>query len=417
MVPMTPTAGPDAFGRVEADGTVYVRTASGERSVGQIPDVAPAEALAFYTRRFESLEVEVSLLETRVKSGALSPDDARGRIASVKKTVATANAVGDLDSLGARLDALTPALAEQSEARKAERARQHDEARAAKEKMVVEAETLAESNDWRGGVNRFRALLDEWKALPRIDRASDDALWHRFSTARTTYTRRRKSQFAEQAQRRGDSLRAKEQIIAEAKALANSTDWGQTAGAFRELMTRWKAAGSAPREVDAALWAEFRAVQDQFFSARQATLSEQDAEFKGNLDAKQALLDKAEAQILPVSDLAAARNAFRTFLEQFNALGKVPRDAIRPLETRVRSLEQAVRKAEDDEWRRTDPEARARAEGTVSMLSTEIAELTEKAARAEARGDAKAAAKANDSIKTYQTWLDQAKATLADFSR
>ncbi|HMQ37935.1 MAG TPA: DUF349 domain-containing protein [Micropruina sp.] len=413
---MTSTS-PADFGRVDPDGTVYVRTAEGERSVGQIPDVPAAEALAFYTRRFEALELEVGLLERRIASGALSPDEARGSIATVTSNVTGANAVGDLDGLLARLQALAPVLAQATEARKAERARQAEETRATKEAMVVEAEQLAQGNDWRGGVNRFRSLLDEWKALPRIDRATDDALWHRFSTARTTYTRRRKAQFAEQAERREGARRVKEQIIAEARTLADSTEWGPTSGAFRDLMARWKAAGAAPREVDDALWAEFRGLQDQFFNARQATLSEQDAEFRANLEAKEALLARAEAEIVPVIDSGAARSAFRTFVDAYNALGKVPRESIRGLDNRVRALESAVREAEDAEWKRTDPEARSRAEETVAMLSNEIDKLNEKVVKAEARGDRKTAEKARDSIATYQTWLDQARETLADFSR
>ena len=413
---MTSTS-PADFGRVDTDGTVYVRTADGERSVGQIPDVSEQEALAFYTRWFEALELEVSLLERRIASGALSPDEARGSINTVRSNVTGANAVGDLDALLTRLDALAPVLAQANEARKAERARQAEETKATKEGMVAEAERLAEGNDWRGGVNRFRSLLDEWKALPRIDRATDDALWHRFSAARTTYTRRRKAQFAEQAERRDEAKRTKEQIIAEARTLADSTDWGPTSGAFRDLMARWKAAGAAPREVDDALWAEFRGLQDQFFNARQATLSEQDAEFRTNLEAKEALLAQAEADVVPVRDLAASRAAFRTFLDAYNAHGKVPRESIRGLDNRVRSLESAIRAAEDAEWKRTDPEARSRAEETVAMLSNEIDKLTEKIVKAEARGDNRAADKARDSIATYQTWLDQARETLADFSR
>lgn len=414
---MNETAGPASFGRVDPDGTVFVLTGDGERSVGQIPDVDPAEAMSFYVRRFEALDVEVRLLETRVKSGALSPDDARASVKGVRETVLRANAVGDLQSLVGRLDALGPVLSEQSEARKAERARQNEETKATKERMVAEAETLALSDDWRGGVNRFRTLLEEWKALPRVDRAADDALWHRFSAARTTYTRRRKAQFAEQAAKRDEAKLAKEKIIAEARSLANSSDWGPTAGAFRDLMTRWKAAGPAPRDVDDALWAEFRGIQDDFFNARQSVLSEQDSEFRANQEAKEALLSAAEASILPVTDLAAAKAAFRSFLEKFNALGKVPREQIRSLDGRVKALESAVRRAEEDEWRRTDPEARARAEETVAMLSAEIDKLNEKIAKAEARGDKAVAGKARDSVATYQTWLDQAKQTLADFNR
>ena len=417
MCAMSETAGPASHGRVAEDGTVFVLTADGERAVGQIPGVPADEALGFYVRRFEALELEVQLLDQRIRNGSLSPEEARQSIGIVRKSVTGANAVGDLDALLAKLDALSPLLAKQSEARKAERAKQHEATRAAKEAMVAEAEQLAEGNDWRAGVNRFRTLLEQWRELPRIDRATDDALWHRFSSARTTYTRRRKSQFAEQAAKRDSAKALKEQIIAEARELAGSTEWGPTSGAFRDLMTRWKAAGSAPRAVDEALWTEFRALQDEFFNARSAALNEQDAEFKGNLEAKEALLAEAEAALIPVTDINQARATYRSFLDRYNALGKVPRDSIRGLDNRIRALETAVKKAEEDEWRRTDPEARQRAEETVGMLSAEIAKLTEKIAKANARGDAQAAKKAQDSIDTYTVWLDQARATLDDFTR
>src|SRR6188508_198892 len=195
--------GPAAFGRVDSDGTVYVRTSAGERAVGQVPGVPADEALGFFTRRFEALELEVALLERRIATGAVSPDDAVGSINKLRRTIAEARAVGDLDGLQDRLEALSPLIADQRAARRAERARQQEETRAAKERFVLEAERLAAGNDWRGGVNRFRALLEEWKALPRLDRATDDALWHRFSSARTSYTRARKTHFAELDEKRG----------------------------------------------------------------------------------------------------------------------------------------------------------------------------------------------------------------------
>ena len=257
-----PPANPASFGRVDSDGTVYVRTADGERSVGQVPDVPAEEALAFFTRRFEALDLEVNLLQTRINAGALSPDDALASVRTVRNVVVDAHAVGDLEGLLNRLDALLPVIGAQRAARRAERNRQQEETRAAKEQFVVEAERLAAGNDWRGGVNRFRALLDQWKALPRLDRATDDELWHRFSSARTAYTRRRKAQFAAQSEARDSARVTKEQLAAEAEALASSTDWGPTTGAYRDLMARWKAAGPAPRGVDEALWKRFRGAQD-----------------------------------------------------------------------------------------------------------------------------------------------------------
>ena len=310
-------ADPASFGRVDSDGTVYVRTAEGERSVGQVPDVPADEALAFFTRRFEALDLEVGLLQTRIASGALSPDDALASVRTVRTAVVGANAVGDLDGLVRRLDGLLPVIAAQRAARRAERTRQNEEIRAAKERFVLEAERLAAGNDWRGGVNRFRALLDQWKALPRLDRATDDELWHRFSSARTAYTRRRKAQFARENEAREAARVTKEQLAAEAEALATSTDWGPTTGAFRDLMARWKAAGPAPRGVEDSLWKRFRGAQDTFFAAKQAALSAQDSEFRANAEAKEELLTEAEA-LLPVRDPGAARAAYRDILRRWS---------------------------------------------------------------------------------------------------
>ncbi|HZA72477.1 MAG TPA: DUF349 domain-containing protein [Propionibacteriaceae bacterium] len=405
---------PASFGRVDPDGTVYVRTAEGERSVGQVPDVPADEAMAFFTRRFAALELEVNLLQTRITAGALSPDDAIASVRTVRASVTGANAVGDLDGLLARLDSLLPVIAAQRAARRAERSRQQEETRAAKEQFVLEAERLAAGNDWRGGVNRFRALLDQWKALPRLDRATDDELWHRFSSARTAYTRRRKAQFAKENEAREAARITKEQLVTEAEALSGSTDWGPTTGVYRDLMARWKAAGPAPRGVDETLWKRFRAAQDTFFAAKQATLNQQDTEFRANAEAKEALLVEAEA-LLPVRDLGAARAAYRDILRRWSAIGKVPRDAIRPLDTRLRAVETAINDAEGERWRRTNPETRARAEDTAAKLEAQIAALEQRAAKAEARGDSRAAREAAQSAATYREWLAQAQRAASDF--
>lgn len=413
---MSESAGPARFGRVDSDGTVYVVSSAGERRVGQVPDTDPAEALTFFVRRYEALETEVNLLSKRIESGTVSPEEARKAVNGLRTSITEANAVGDLERLTARLDGLAPQLAAAQEARKAQRVQQNEETKASKEAMVDQAEKLAAGNDWRGGVNKFRALLDDWKALPRIDRATDDELWHRFSSARTTYTRRRKAQFANENERRDAARKAKEAIIGRSREIAGSTDWAGTAAEFRQLMTQWKAAGGAAREVDDTLWAEFRGLQDQFFDARSAAFSAEDDEFSENLTAKQGLLDQAEAAILPVNDVKAAREAFRGFLAQYNQYGKVPRDSIRPLENRLRALENAIKTAEDDEWRRTDPEARKRAADTVEMFSAQIEKLAKQADDAEARGDSKKAQKTRESIKTYTEWLDQANKALDEFS-
>ena len=64
------------WGRVDDDGTVYVRTTDGERPVGQYPEGTPEEALAFFTERYDELAFEVDLLEQRVMAGVMAPEEA-----------------------------------------------------------------------------------------------------------------------------------------------------------------------------------------------------------------------------------------------------------------------------------------------------------------------------------------------------
>jgi hypothetical protein len=403
------------WGRVADDGTVYVRTADGERSVGQYPEGTPEQALEFYTKRYDALALEVQLLEQRVNAGVMSPDEAAESVKTVRNQVVDANAVGDLAGLAGRLDALSPVIATQRKARKEERARKSEESRVAKEAIVTEAEKLAEGNDWRNGANRLRALLDQWKALPRIDRASDDALWRRFSTARTTYTRRRKVHFAEQHEKRDAARVVKERLVKEAEALAGSTEWGPTSGAYRDLMREWKAAGPAPRDVDDQLWARFRAAQDQFFGARDAAQAEQDQEFAANAEVKKALLVEAEA-LVPVTDLEAAKRAIREIADRWEAAGKVPRDQIKPLEGRLRKVEEAIRQVEEDQWRRTDPEKTARADDMVSKLEAAIADIEKDLEAARAAGNEKKAAQLEENLASRQSFLAMAKQVSADYS-
>ncbi len=414
---MSDMQAPSDFGRVDEDGTVWVRTTDGERNVGQVPDATPEEAMAFYTRRYENLAAEISLLEARVNSRTMSPEEARKAITTARTSVEQANAVGDLPALIEQLGKIEELLPAQVEARKQARAEQSAVTVAAKQAMVDEAEKLATGNDWRGGVDRFRTLLEEWKALPRIDRTTDNEMWHRFSTARTAYTRRRKSHFSEVNSRRDEVKSLKEAIIAEAEPLASSTDWGPTSGMFRDLMARWKAAGSARRSDDDALWARFRGLQDQFFDARTSTQNAVDGEESENLAAKAALVDQVEKDLADVTDVERAKGIHREFLSKYNDLGHVPRNAMRDLDGRVRTLSDKLASMEADEWRRTDPEARKRAEDTVALFQAQVDKLGRDIADAEAKGDSRKARDAQKSLETYNAWLAQAKETLTDFQR
>ncbi|MFE5855256.1 DUF349 domain-containing protein [Streptomyces sp. NPDC056500] len=404
----------DPWGRVDETGTVYVRTADGEKVVGSWQAGTPEEALAYFERKYEGLSVEIGLLERRVKTTDLSAKDAQTAIDHLRQQVDEHHAVGDLDALAKRLDAITEAVDKRREERKVQRAKQHDEARVAKEALVGEAEELAQSDQWRSAGERLRALVDTWKGLPRLDRKSDDELWHRFSHARSAFSKRRKAHFASLDAQREDARKAKEKLVAEAESLSNSTDWGNTAARYRDLMAEWKAAGRAQRDAEDELWNRFRGAQDVFFAARSGVFAERDAEQSENLKLKEELATEAE-KLVPVTDLKAARAAFRSINERWEAIGHVPRDARPRVEGRMHAVERAMQESEENEWRRTNPEARARAAGLTGQLQAAVDKLRGQIDTARAAGNNAKADKLAKELEGRQALLDQALKGLEEF--
>jgi hypothetical protein len=181
-------------------------------------------------------------------------------------------------------------------------------------------------------------------------------------------------------------------------------------------MSEWKAAGSAPRTDEETLWRRFRAAQDTFFEARSNVFAERDRTEIEHQQQKEALLVEAE-RLLPITDLGAAKAAMRSIQERWLAIGHVPRSAISRLESGLRKVEEAIRAGDQAEWSRTSPEALARAEATVSQLETSVAQLEAQLAKATQKGDAKAAAEAQEALDARRSWLVEAEKTLADFRR
>ncbi|WP_432092487.1 DUF349 domain-containing protein [Streptomyces sp. bgisy100] len=404
----------DPWGRVDETGTVYVRTAEGEQVVGSWQAGTPEEALAYFERKYDGLVVEIGLLERRVRTTDLSAKDATTAIDHLRQQLDEHHVVGDLDSLRKRLDALVGEVEKRREERKAAKAKQSDEARHAKEALVTEAEELAASDHWRAAGERLRALVDTWKGLPRLDRKTDDELWHRFSHARSAFSKRRKAHFASLDAQREEARKTKEKLVTEAEALSGSTDWGPTAARYRDLMSEWKAAGRAQREAEEDLWNRFRGAQDVFFQARGEVFAERDAEQRENLTRKEELAVEAE-KLLPVSDLKAARSAFRSINERWEAVGHVPRDARPKIEGRMHAVERAIQEAEEAEWRRTNPEARARAAGLTGQLEAAVDKLRSQIDAARAAGNNAKADKLAKELEGRQALLDQALKGLEEF--
>ncbi|WP_137724802.1 DUF349 domain-containing protein [Prescottella subtropica] len=408
--PAAPASDPSRFGRVDDDGTAWVTTADGDRQIGSWQAGDAAEGLAHFGRRYDDLATEVALLESRLASGTGDVKKTRAAAEALAESLPTAAVIGDLDALATRLSAIVAGsekAAEKAKHRKEQIRRTHI---ARKEALAAEAEQLSsESTQWKAAGDRLREMLDEWKTIHGVDRKTDDALWRRFSKARETFNRRRGTHFADLDRERATAKSRKEELVVAAQALSTSTEWSATAAQFRDLLAEWKAAGRAPRDADDTLWRQFKEAQDVFFAARNAAASERDAEFAENALAKEELLTTADG-IDPAQDLDAARAALRALQEKWDEIGKVPRERMHDLEGKLRAIEKRVREAADSEWRRTDPEALARA----AQFRERVAQFEEQAAKATAAGKTKDAEKALAQARQWREWADAAEGAVGE---
>lgn len=399
------------FGRADENGTVYVTVQGTEYECGQFPDATSDEALVYFARKFDDAEAQVALLEQRIAARAPA-GDMRKAVQHVREQVDAHAMVGDLVDLSTRLDTLEDAIRVALEREREESKKHRAEQLARRTAIVEEAEEVAgqdpEKTQWKRSSARMEQLFTQWqehqRSGGRLSKSDEDALWKRFRKARTTFDRHRKAFFSSLDETNAKAKRVKQALIAEAEALSSSTDWGETAGKYRELMDRWKQAPRASRKDDDALWARFRAAQDVFFNARKAANEQIDKEFEGNLGVKEKLLAEAK-QILPVKDLEAAKKKLASIQQRWEEAGKVPRAHMRRVENELRSVEDAVKKAEDDKWRRTDPETKARSNSMLSQLENKIADQRAAVETARASGNEKKAASLEKDLATSEQWL------------
>ncbi|CAN5388307.1 DUF349 domain-containing protein [soil metagenome] len=398
------------WGRVDETGTVYLLAASGERVVGQYPDGTPEEALAYFERKYTDLAGQVTLLEQRVKRGASAADVSKA-VSSLSGAIETANAIGDLDALKKRVDALSVVVSSLTEKQQGEAKAQIAEAVAERTAIVEEVEVLAAADpakaQWKAVTAHLDDLFARWQKHqqegPRLPRAEAGELWKRFRDARTIIEGHRKAFFAELDNTHRDARSKKQQLVERAEALAPQGADG--VNAYRDLLSEWKNAGRAGKRVDDTLWEKFKAAGDLLYAARSEVVAKDDEEFSENLAKKLALLTDAET-LLAEKDRTVARTKLADIQRQWDEIGKVPRDQVKSVDDRLRKVEAAVRKLDEDFWQKNNPEKKARAEGLAGQLTDAIAKLRVEIEAAQAAGDARKVAELQEALDARKVWLD-----------
>lgn len=180
-------------------------------------------------------------------------------------------------------------------------------AKAAKERLIAEAEALQTSTDWGFAAGEYRRLMDEWKAAPRANRKEDDALWARFRAAQNVFFEARQAANAAIDREFASNLAVKEALLAEAQQLLPVTDVATAKKALQSIRDRWEDAGKVPRADMGRIEAGLRKVEEAVQHAEHENWRKTDPEIQARTDSA---LSQLEASISALrDDLTRAENS------------------------------------------------------------------------------------------------------------
>jgi len=163
-----------------------------------------------------------------------------------------------------------------------------------KEALVLKAEELSPSTEWKETSDAIKALQAEWKTIGPVPQDRSQDLWQRFRKAGNTFFERLQEHRKEASQGTEENLHLKEALCVRAEELSNSTDWKGAAEAIKALQAEWKSVGPAPREQADAVWKRFRKAADVFFERRKEHSDKLRKEQEENLRRKESLVARAE---------------------------------------------------------------------------------------------------------------------------
>ncbi len=406
-----------SWGRVSEDGTVFLKAPEGEVEVGQYAAGTPQEGLTFYARKYDDLVVEIDVIQIRIKDGKASVDAATQVVKKVRDALAGRSFVGDITSLEARCSEVDLLIEEKRVTERARKAALKESARAARLALATEAEKMSDSGSWKSTTERYTAIVEEWKTLPRVDRISEQELWKRLSNARTAFDKRRRTHFHELDAVRKDALSAKRDLIISAQAATGTADPKAGIKKFKDLMEAWKKAPRGSRTDEDKLWKRFKAAQDEFYDKLKAGEAAEEEKLHPNVPLKEELAVKAEA-LLPVDmkNLKSQKTQLRDLQAGWEKVGELPKKDRARLDSRLKKVEDAFRAVEDTQWTRSNPQALARAEDTANAFAGGLSKYERQLEQAQAVGDTKTAAKLEESIKNLRTLLGAVESTAADLS-
>ncbi|WP_252940478.1 DUF349 domain-containing protein [Roseivirga pacifica] len=197
-------------------------------------------------------------------------------------------------------------------------------------------------NDWNAKTKEILAIQKKWDAIGGVPRDQAKEINKAFWSTFKKFFSNKNDFFKKLESLRKDNLAKKEELVKQAIGLKDSEDWDTTAEKLKQLQRQWREIGPVPEKYRNSVYAKFKEACDAFFEHKRAEQNQAEASYEANLSKKEDIIHQ-------ISDAATkgegSADELQGLLEQYNEIGFVPRNAIKPTETKLKDAVAAYVKA------------------------------------------------------------------------
>lgn len=217
-----------------------------------------------------------------------------------------------------------------------------------KQAVVAEAKTIVDSEEWQSASEKFKELMNQWKAAGSAGREHEDRLWNEFNDLRQKFYDRRNVHYDQLHAQQDERYGKKEALVEKASEIAKEKSYTkENTEKMRNLNTEWKSIGSCGKEREDQIWDAFRSVMDDYFNGLKQFNEEKHQQWRQRMmDArkrKQELLQKQKWQLKRMQEEMVGLLGQRA-IDEMNEDIADKEDFIQQLEAEIADIEKALEK-------------------------------------------------------------------------
>ena len=187
---------------------------------------------------------------------------------------------------------------------------------------AIAKEENKNATDWENHTKQIIDIQTEWKTIGFAPQKMNVKIFDRFRAACDDFFGRKAEFFKTLKEKFTENTKKKKEMVEQAKALMDSTDWKATSDKLIKLQKEWKTIGMVPKKVGDQLWAEFVAACNKFFEARNAATAGTRNEEQQNLDRKKEIIAKLKELLDSTADNVQA--TLQQLIDEYGKIGHVP---------------------------------------------------------------------------------------------